>query len=387
MPTTTLDPVSDVLGSAERLLARRTGAPVTLADPEDLGGSGRSVVLRVRVDENPFQLPRTLVVKQVRGERGTPRRDGAGGASPSGEEQREAFLREVVSYQFATALHADHRPGASLVGYDVDAQLLVLADLGSAPTMAEVVATQDGSALHHALMAWAQALGRLHAATAGREQDFAALLRRTDDTAWVDPLDAPARAALHELPGLVQTHLGVTAPEAVLARAARCERLLGGGMRAFSPSDLCPGNALVTADGVKFLDFEGGGFRDVVLDAAYMLVPFPDCWCTCTLSEAQARDVVQAWRSEVVGVWPQLADDQALATRLLDAQLLWVVASTHWFLPAAPARRGPSSTHTLARPRTEALVTRWTRLGQAAETAGDHALAGYAAAVSAALAA
>lgn len=392
MSAPALDPVSDVLDAASRLLARRTGAPVTLVDPEDLGGSGRSVVLRVRVAENPFQLPRTLVVKQVRRGGGVP--DAAvgegpladAGADPSAAEEREAFLREVVSYQFATALHADHRPGATLVAHDVDDRLLVLGDLGAAPTMAEVVLAHDGATLHHALMAWAQALGRMHAATAGRELDFAALLRRSDDTAWVDPLAAPARAALAELPDRVAAHLGVVADDAVRARAARCTRLLDGGLRAFSPSDLCPGNALVTADGVKFLDFEGGGFRDVALDAAYALVPFPDCWCSFGLTAAQSEDLLQAWRAEVVGVWPQLADDRALRTRLFDAQLLWAWCSTHWFLPAAPTRRGPSSVHTLAQPRSVALRTRWERLAAAADTLDEDAVAGYARSVAAALA-
>ena len=39
-----------------------------LADPEDLGGSDRSVVARARVARNPFSLPRTLVVKHYRDE-------------------------------------------------------------------------------------------------------------------------------------------------------------------------------------------------------------------------------------------------------------------------------------------------------------------------------
>ena len=60
------DPVSEVVAAAQRLLTRRTGASVTLVDPVDLGGSGQATVVRVRVSANPFQLPRTLVVKQVR---------------------------------------------------------------------------------------------------------------------------------------------------------------------------------------------------------------------------------------------------------------------------------------------------------------------------------
>ena len=55
-------PVLGALAAAERLLSRRTGATIVLADPEDLGGSDRSVVARARVARNPFSLPRTLVV-------------------------------------------------------------------------------------------------------------------------------------------------------------------------------------------------------------------------------------------------------------------------------------------------------------------------------------
>ena len=57
--------VWETVTAAEGLLTDRMGAQVELADPEDLGGSIRSVVLRVRVVRNPFSLPRTLVVKHT----------------------------------------------------------------------------------------------------------------------------------------------------------------------------------------------------------------------------------------------------------------------------------------------------------------------------------
>src|SRR3712207_8677888 len=44
--------------AAERVLTRRLGAQVRLADPEALGGTGRSVVIRVRVASSPFSMPR-----------------------------------------------------------------------------------------------------------------------------------------------------------------------------------------------------------------------------------------------------------------------------------------------------------------------------------------
>src|SRR3954463_5194918 len=56
-------PVLAAVAAAERVLSRREGAGIVLADPEDLGGSERSVVARARVARNPFSFPRTLVVK------------------------------------------------------------------------------------------------------------------------------------------------------------------------------------------------------------------------------------------------------------------------------------------------------------------------------------
>ena len=58
---------ADVVSAAQQLLTKRMGAPVKLSDPIELSGSGRTTVLRVRVAENAFSLPRTLIVKQVRG--------------------------------------------------------------------------------------------------------------------------------------------------------------------------------------------------------------------------------------------------------------------------------------------------------------------------------
>jgi len=373
------DAVTEVVQAAQRLLTRRTGAPVTLVDPVDLGGSERTIVLRVRAEENPFSLPKTMVVKRVLA--------CPDGASPATDTAKDAFLREAVSYQFGNTLRPENRPGAQLFAHDVDDGLLVLSDLGSGPTLADVLLRGDELAAQHGLMAWAQALGRMHAATADGEDDFRALLRRANRQPWPYPLDNTAREALEQLPDLLVAQLGVKTPAAVQERAAGTQRLLGPeALRAFSPSDLCPDNAMLTDAGVRFLDFEWGGFRDVTLDAAYALVPFPACWCIHQVTDAQSEELVQAWRAEVVGVWPQLADDQVLWPRMLEAQLLWVWLSTYWFLPGGSAKPDPGGHHPLTYTRSGALQVRWLQLARAAERAEDDVVADHARSVAQALA-
>ncbi|NMI02002.1 hypothetical protein [Pseudonocardia acidicola] len=350
-------PVLAALAAAERLLARRLGATVVLADPEDLGGSERSVVARARVARNPFSLPRTLVVKHYIAEPELDRPD--------------PFHYEVASCQLFTALPTEVRPSPVIIAHDPEARLLVLEDLGRSSTLADKLFGADPAAAQRCLLGWARALGRMQAATAGRENDFGALLRRLGERAWRDPVAEDARAALAGLPELLDGVLGVRVSAAASHQAHHTARLLGGTRyRAFSPSDTCPDNNLVTSRGVRFVDFEWGCFRDVSLDAAYFRVPFPGCEASFALPDGMSEAMLEAWRDEIAAVWPDLDDPARLNRRLLDAQLLWVWLCTWWLLPRVQVRDTPVGPDAGRSPRiSSALADYWRRLGQAAAAA------------------
>ena len=373
------DPVSEVVAAAQRLLTRRTGASVTLVDPVDLGGSGQATVVRVRVSANPFQLPRTLVVKQVR--------DNPVESSAADGGGQSAFLREAASYQFANALATDSRPGPELLAYDLSARLLVLSDLGDASPITALLKHSDAASVTNSLMAMAQALGRMHAATVGREDDFAALLRRVGLPNTADGITAQIPDALVAVPRMLADELGIAeTPSAFFDRVERSGRLFAHGTsRAFSPSDLCPDNIIVNDEGVRFLDYEWGGFRAATLYIAYALASFPGCLCHFDLSAELAQAMIDAWRSEVVGIWPHLADDTVLASKILDAQLIWVWLTTYWFLPNDHTRIAAARAHHLSVPRSDALLSRWSALVDQAVTTGDSDVADFARRVVAAL--
>lgn len=346
------------LAAAERLLTRRAGATVVLADPEDLGGSDRSVVARARVARNPFSLPRTLVVKHYLGDPDPARPD--------------PFRHEVASCQLFTALPADARPSPVLIAHDPDARLLVLEDLGRSSTLADNLFGADPAAAQRCLLSWARALARMQAATAGREDDFGALLRRLGERSWRDPIADEARSALAGVPGMLLRELGVTVPAEAAVDAHDTARLLGGSRyRAFSPSDTCPDNNLVTSRGVRFVDFEWGCFRDIALDAAYFRVPFPGCESSFALPDGMAETMLEAWRNEIATVWPDLDGPELLERRLFDAQLLWVWLCTWWLLPRIAERDAPIGADATRSPRiSTALAHYWEQMAGAA---GDRA--------------
>lgn len=348
-------PVLAALAAAERLLTRRSGAGVVLADPEDLGGSDRSVVARARVARNPFSLPRTLVVKHYL-------------AAPD-PERPDPFHYEVASCQLFTALPTDSRPSPVLIAHDPQSRLLVLEDLGRSSTLADKLFGPDPAAAKRCLLSWARALGRMQASTAGREHDFGALLRRLGARAWRDPMAEDARAAFAGVPALLVQELGVKVSPTAAAEAHETARLLGGTRyRAFSPSDTCPDNNLVTSRGVRFVDFEWGCFRDVVLDAAYFRVPFPGCEASFAMPSGMSEAMLEAWRNEIATVWPDLDDPELLDRRLVDAQLLWVWLCTWWLLPRIRVRDMPIGADATRSPRiSTALAHYWRELSAAAD--------------------
>ena len=343
--------------AAESLLGRRFGSRITLADPVDLGGSERSIVLRVKVASASFALPRTLVLKRY--------------VLPP-DEPCDSFVREAVSYQLFTSLTNEDRVCPELFAHQGDHRLLVMEDLGRAPTLAEKLMGNDARGAERALLSWAHSLGRLHATTAGREADFDALQRRLGQLGSKDPLAADGPTALDELPGLLEGELGVATTAATQECVERARGLLGAERhRAFSPSDSCPDNNLIQSKGVRFLDFEGGCVRNILFDAAYLRVPFPACWCAFGLPTGMTDAMIAGWRAEVTAMWPDLADDAVLRPRLVDAQLFWVWFTT-WQLMTDPELEGcPHAARSIETPdRSWVLAARWRRLAKYAGAAG-----------------
>lgn len=350
--------ISSVLATAEGVLAKRAGTSVQLDEPEDLGGTGRSSVIRARVLDNPVSLDRTVVVKAF-------------------DDQTAAsqVLREIASYRYATALPTKSRPGPQLLASDFDERLLVLTDLGHGRPMVELLGSTDIDEVERGVSAWGQALGRMHTATLGGEEDFETLMRVSGKIKGGKGRVTVAGGGIGD-----EAAASVTAHAAMLAEIdvelpEDSRKLLdsgltlfaGGDFRAFSPADVGPGNILINGDGVQFMDYEWGEFRDATLDVAYALATFPALLSTDVVMDRPRleRALVHAWRGEVKPLWPSI-NDRRLARRIFTARALWVWLSTYWMV------QGDATGHDWALHTTDARVVlaRWADLADAGELAG-----------------
>jgi len=298
-----------------------------LDDLGGLGGSDRSGVHRAKDGAT------SVVVKSY-----------AGGS-------RESWAREQVGIGVAGLLGVAPR----LLAVADEPPLVVMEDLGDAPSVADQLLDADPTAADEALVSWATALGLLHA----RSHADRVTTRRAFADADAAVVGLWPRDAFHLgiTGGLdiatrdwtaIAEQLGLTGPPDITALAAP---LAVDEHHALSPADVCPDNNLLTADGCRLIDFEWSEVRHPAWDAAYLAVPWPTCWCSWRIPEASAVRAFDVYREAAAEGIPYVATD-AFLTDVEAARVCWALVSvSRSLLNALRQESTPTPTGPSTRPR------------------------------------
>jgi hypothetical protein len=268
-----------------------------------------------------------------------------------------SFGAELAALEFLSAMPEPIAP--RLLGADTRAGILVMEDLPPGPSLADSLLTGERERARADLVAYARALGSLHTWSMGRAAGLADLRARY----------APAAPAGPWLERAVKR-----GKQPFLAAAAALGLGTGGAAREIgelpallsgtSPSgmvhgDACPDNVRLLGDGCRIFDFETSSWGPVVLDAAYLLAPFPSCWCFASLPADAAAPALEAYRGclRAAGIDPGPDWDAAVAAALA----WWLIARGEWL--AGLPEEDPEWGTTTLRPRVLAWLRSFT--GQA----------------------
>jgi Ser/Thr protein kinase RdoA (MazF antagonist) len=100
--------------------------------------------------------------------------------------------------------------------------------------------------------------------------------------------------------------------------------LNGTGYHGLVHGDDCPDNVRFLDGRCRIFDFEHSGWGAVVLDASYLLAPFPSCWCFGRLPASVAAPAMSAYRRRLQAAGIDLGPSWDVAmTAALGA---WIVA-------------------------------------------------------------
>lgn len=270
-----------------------------------LGSSSRSRVRRFRADSD------TLIVKEF-------------------ARLDEGWVRECAAL---SVLPAEVR-APRLIAADAVPPTVVMSDVGAGASVADALLAQDPVAAADAVAQWATAIGVLHRATTGRREAFRnALAARAGPLPVVDSkmsagLDDAAVTLAQQ-----SAQLAVDVPAGALDELRELgTRLSDAGAAAMTPSDACPDNNVRTGDGLVLIDFEGAQWRHVAWDVAYLVVPWPSCWCSWRIPADVVERAIEAYRAAFA------VPDAAGFRRDVEAAAVgWEFMSVAWFLPRALA--------------------------------------------------
>jgi aminoglycoside phosphotransferase (APT) family kinase protein len=288
----------------------------------ELGGSARSEVHRVRAGTE------TVVIKRFTGD-------------------RESFPREAA----ALSVLPPGAPAPQLLAVRAEPPTLVLADAGTGPSVADLLLADDPAAARDGLLSWAEAIARLHDCTVDRGAAFrAALADRTDQ-----PVSTFARH-IEETAAALDARcadLGVPVPAGAWDDLRGLHARLATGPAALSPGDTCPDNNVATPAGRVLVDFEGAQWCHPAWDVAYLVVPWPTCWCAWRLPDEVAEQALRRYQETSTQAWAGSPDFRA---DIRAAAAVWAMLTVTTFLAQALADDPPLANPAKRMPTRRSLI-------------------------------
>lgn len=276
-----------------------------------------AVILRCRINP-PVNGHDMVIVKQSRSE-------------------TQHLFREWANLEFLNAIPELREVVPALYSGDEDAEVLVMEDVGTADDqlLGNIVEGGDSDRAEAGLLAFQRALGRLHAATIGRYDEFARYpLRRSEETT--------SRHQVHRLIDALGALPALLAGQGVPITTALEREIAGaiaelrdpGPFLAFTHGDAAIGNVFYLPDGsARLIDFETGDYRHALLDGCYARMRYlVSIWARRMPLDLQHR-LLDAYRSELVRGCPEAADDAHFHHALVSCSVAWL-ASIAGYLPS-----------------------------------------------------
>ncbi len=197
-----------------------------------------------------------------------------------------------------------------------------------------------GSAVRaeQALLLMAKTLGRMHAVSLGRGDEYQRIRDR------LGPGDGRRRLALAEQvrsfgPQLAQwcRALGFEPREQLSQDLEMVSQAMEdpGPFLAYTHADPCPDNCLLVGDRLCLIDFEFGLFRHALLDGVYGRLRFPTCKCVRDIPAPVLVAMEAVYRRELAQTCPAAADDRLFHRAVAEACAYWVLENLADLLPRA----------------------------------------------------
>jgi aminoglycoside/choline kinase family phosphotransferase len=274
---------------AESLLASHWGASVAVREAETIWDRSHIVRLRLADDDRTVVLKRPREKNLVRLTMG--------------------FDAELAALEFLSPMETAVAP--RLLGADASAGILIMEDLGPGSSLADSLMAGDRGRVGADLIGYARAMAAMHAWSIGRSREYrqirAGLAGSAGAVMEPDWMDAITRGKERFLAMAAELGLATDGVDQEIDSLGAL--MTGAGYVGLVHSDLCPDNTHIADGRCRIIDFETSGWGPMALDVAYLLAPFPSCWCFASLPAEAAEPALLAYRDQVTNAGVDLGPD------------------------------------------------------------------------------
>lgn len=274
-------------------------------------------IFRCWVADGPSYLPEVLLVKMARQTKREPydrERDCVGSSAWK-------LFNEWVALQFLGKINDDQMITPEFITGDATQGLVAFEYVPKARSFRDILRKSNAAERAHALLAHAQAMGRMHGSTYGRKNEWLSLRTSigTHYQADTDSYDGILRTFRR-----FATLVGEPESIAVENELSELKEMLSNAdpFSAFRHVDIAPQNYLLVDAGVKLVDFEYSSYGYFPLDAPLGPFPFPVRW---ECDEILAQEIESVYRKELSSGFRGALDDAIYYRGLLIAWIYWLL--------------------------------------------------------------
>jgi len=232
----------------------------------------RNLILKLIIENPTTLIPASVILKkttvEIQGE--------------TEQEQWSRFAHDWAGIEFLSAIGTDHAP--QFWGASLEHQFILIEDLGEGhPSLVDPL-TRASSPINlqkaeEALTAYVQRIGKMHADTFGKTQQFEAILTRvypqtlrfhylkTDDVTRI-------LKRFEDLLGKITPQLQQEI-EQIFSYLQQNDEF-----RVLLHGDICPDNVYFQGEKMRLIDFEYGDIGLALIDGVYLRMSMPSCWCS-----------------------------------------------------------------------------------------------------------
>ncbi len=336
----------EIVEDAARLMSMRFKAPVHFSKVIQLSEPDRrNLILRLEINSPTNEMPRTVILKKNATEKQIFDR----GENETEVEQFSRFAHDWAGIEFLTQVGNHHAP--LFYAGSIEHKFIILEDLGLAHPSLVGPLTRAPSAANlqeakTALIAYVRRLGKMHADTAGKYDQFTAILKRI----------YPEALRFNYLPekdgeivlGQLKKIIGHDSKELTEEIHAILEfSQLKNEFTVFLHGDICPDNVYYQNNEMRFIDFEFGDFGNALVDGVYLRMSMPSCWCSKAVPALIVKEMDKVYRNELKAGILSASDDAIYNKQLAYASAYWLVRTIkqivdmdlidhEWICPSGP---------------------------------------------------